>query len=104
MKTLQKLVGIALIASIASAFPADTQEDVKEKFIGKLKRQTVPGFNKKEQYVSTSGKHRYIPANFAAGDQRGPCPGLNALANHGYIPRKGYGGIEEMAQGTFEGK
>lgn len=22
-------------------------------------------------------------------DQRGPCPGLNTLANHGYIPRNG---------------
>jgi hypothetical protein len=22
-------------------------------------------------------------------DQRGPCPGLNTLANHGYIPRSG---------------
>ncbi|TFK18470.1 Cloroperoxidase [Coprinopsis marcescibilis] len=24
-----------------------------------------------------------------AGDQRGPCPGLNTLANHGYLPRDG---------------
>jgi hypothetical protein len=27
--------------------------------------------------------------DFAAGDQWGPCPGLNALANHGYIDRNG---------------
>ncbi|KAJ7141738.1 Cloroperoxidase [Mycena crocata] len=25
----------------------------------------------------------------AAGDVRGPCPGLNTLANHGYLPRSG---------------
>ncbi|KAL8369789.1 hypothetical protein RB595_000227 [Gaeumannomyces hyphopodioides] len=25
-----------------------------------------------------------------AGDRRSPCPGLNALANHGYLPRDGF--------------
>lgn len=36
-----------------------------------------------------TGDHAFIAPNFTAGDQRGPCPGLNALANHGYIPRNG---------------
>ncbi|KAJ7619667.1 hypothetical protein FB45DRAFT_1033517 [Roridomyces roridus] len=31
--------------------------------------------------------HPYIPAR--SGDSRSPCPALNALANHGYIPRRG---------------
>ena len=40
-----------------------------------------------------SGKHAFQPPNFAKGDQRGPCPGLNALANHGYMSRDGVVGV-----------
>ncbi len=40
-----------------------------------------------------SGEHEFVPPNFAAGDVRGPCPGLNALANHGYLPRNGVAGV-----------
>jgi hypothetical protein len=36
-----------------------------------------------------TGDHEFQPPNFENGDQRGPCPGLNALANHAYIPRSG---------------
>ncbi|KAJ5623076.1 hypothetical protein N7490_011681 [Penicillium lividum] len=39
--------------------------------------------------VDITGEHAFQPPDFANGDQRGPCPGLNALANHGYIPRRG---------------
>ncbi|RDA90100.1 hypothetical protein CP533_2565 [Ophiocordyceps camponoti-saundersi (nom. inval.)] len=39
--------------------------------------------------VPVTGRHEFKPPNFEAGDQRGPCPGLNALANHNYIPRSG---------------
>ncbi|PLB40790.1 peroxidase family protein [Aspergillus candidus] len=37
--------------------------------------------------VDITGEHEFHPPQ--KGDQRGPCPGLNALANHGYIPRSG---------------
>lgn len=36
-----------------------------------------------------TGAHAFVAPNFNAGDQRGPCPGLNALANHGYISHNG---------------
>ncbi|KAJ5478289.1 hypothetical protein N7530_003798 [Penicillium desertorum] len=39
--------------------------------------------------VDVTGEHAFQPQDFENGDQRGPCPGLNALANHGYIPRSG---------------
>jgi hypothetical protein len=39
--------------------------------------------------ASVTGEHAFQPPNFSNGDQRGPCPGLNVLANHGYIPRNG---------------
>jgi predicted histidine transporter YuiF (NhaC family) len=35
--------------------------------------------------VSTTGSHTY--ASPAANQIRGPCPGLNAAANHNYLPR-----------------
>ncbi|KAM3076147.1 hypothetical protein ACMFMG_006338 [Clarireedia jacksonii] len=37
--------------------------------------------------VSSATGHQYIAPG--ATDIRGPCPGLNAAANHGYIPRNG---------------
>lgn len=30
--------------------------------------------------------------------RRGPCPGLNALANHGYLPRNGVTGLAESVR------
>lgn len=35
-------------------------------------------------------------------DQRGPCPGLNTLANHGYIPRSGIATIGQINAATAE--
>ena len=61
-------------------------------------------FNAKEQFISTSGVHKFVPPNFAAGDQRGPCPGLNALANHGYLPHNGVATIAQYTEATNKGK
>ncbi|EMD40109.1 heme-thiolate peroxidase [Gelatoporia subvermispora B] len=36
-------------------------------------------------------------------DQRGPCPGLNALANHGYLPRNGIVTQADIVSGTAAG-
>ncbi|KAF7300837.1 Cloroperoxidase [Mycena kentingensis (nom. inval.)] len=35
-------------------------------------------------------------------DQRGPCPAMNTLANHGYIPRNGVASFEELMNGMME--
>ncbi|KAG7575281.1 hypothetical protein FFLO_00445 [Filobasidium floriforme] len=45
------------------------------------------GFNADAQRIDVSGDHAFKPPG--AGDLRGPCPGLNALANHGYLPSSG---------------
>jgi hypothetical protein len=37
--------------------------------------------------IDVDGLHAFHPPT--ASDQRGPCPALNALANHGYIPHNG---------------
>jgi hypothetical protein len=31
----------------------------------------------------------YIPAAQVSGAVRSPCPGLNSMANHGFLPRNG---------------
>jgi hypothetical protein len=36
-------------------------------------------------------------------DQRGVCPGLNTLANHGYLPRNGIVNAGQIVQATKEG-
>lgn len=33
-------------------------------------------------------------------DSRGPCPGLNLLANHGYLPRDGFVNYEQVVEAT----
>ncbi|TFL05778.1 Chloroperoxidase [Pterulicium gracile] len=37
-----------------------------------------------------------------AWEQRGPCPGLNVMANHGYIPRSGVATFEQLIAGAQE--
>ncbi len=43
-------------------------------------------FNPAAQPVDVTGEHAFVLPDFAAGDQRGPCPRPNALANHNYLP------------------
>lgn len=77
----------------------------------------TPPFNAQEQYVSNTGAHAFIPPS--GNDQRGPCtsltnlphsrarvtdynsgPGLNAMANHGYMPHNGVGNMQDFITGT----
>jgi hypothetical protein len=84
----------------------------------KTKRQldiVKPGFNADAQRISTTGKHQYVcgpikveeigaaklltaSVQIAPGpnDTRGPCPGLNVMANHGYISRDGVPSVVEL--------
>lgn len=45
-------------------------------------------FDEQDQLVSVTGQNAYQSPS--ASDIRGPCPGLNAAANHGFLPRNGY--------------
>ena len=65
-----------------------------------LKRQTT--FDPTAQHVSTTGEHTWVAPG--AGDQRGPCPGLNALANHGYLPHNGVADIATTVSAVNTGK
>ncbi|KAJ7595404.1 hypothetical protein C8J56DRAFT_1159892 [Mycena floridula] len=44
--------------------------------------------------------HPYIAPG--PNDQRGPCPAMNTLANHGYIPRNGVATFEQMTIAQME--
>ena len=56
------------------------------------KRQSGPGnipfttFDE-NQLIDVTGEHAWVAPG--PDDFRGPCPGLNALANHGYFPHSG---------------
>lgn len=82
MKCLTLTVVSALTGGIA-AFP--TVADSIARGGARHKRQVpslFPAFSAEHQYVSTSGKHEFVAPNLAAGDQRGPCPGLNASKDY----------------------
>lgn len=60
----------------------------------------IPGLKSRSfdptlQHIDVSGAHQFIAPT--ASDLRGPCPALNAAANHGYIARNGYTTIEESS-------
>ncbi|KAF5004926.1 hypothetical protein FDECE_8597 [Fusarium decemcellulare] len=53
-------------------------------------------FDPLKEPIEVTGDHEFIPPDYERGHQRGPCPGLNALANHGYISRKGVTSLVEV--------
>lgn len=80
--------------SIASSLHAHNHAHVKTKRVNGI----LPGFNAEAQRIDVSGDHAFLPPGH--GDLRGPCPGLNALANHNYLPRNGVATIPEFIAAT----
>lgn len=109
--TFLSLAVLALTVTEVVTYPRLTEEHhqrLAQSQTGKrstLARSPVKkrvAFDAASQYVSTTGAHAFVPPNFAAGDVRGPCPGLNAAANYGYIPHNGVGTIGDFINGTNE--
>ena len=44
--------------------------------------------------------HQFMPPG--PNDARGPCPGLNAMANHNYLPRSGIATVNQFITGTHD--
>jgi Peroxidase, family 2 len=95
-----KLPTIFLFASGVAAFPTVLQavekrqglpSQTQAQAISKARTDcgTCPClvFDGEAAHISTTGEHAY--ASPLASQIRGPCPGLNAAANHGYLPRNG---------------
>ena len=128
---MQSFLLLAALAASATAFPSlrDASPEVLER-ASKLakrsapqvvRRQEIPPdalgisqaqtncgptpcliFDPADQLVSVTGQYAY--ASPAADEIRGPCPGLNAAANHGYLPRSGIASLEETVAGLGAGK
>ncbi|PVH71859.1 Cloroperoxidase, partial [Cadophora sp. DSE1049] len=77
--------------------------DLSNDPLGISKAQTNCGptpcttFDEEDQLVSVTGQNAYQSPS--ASDIRGPYPGLNAAANHGYLPRNGMATIEQTVSG-----
>ena len=69
--------------------------------INKRVNGLAPGFDAAAQRIDTSGAHAFVPPS--ATDLRGPCPGLNALANHNYLPHDGWASITQFIDATNSG-
>ncbi|KAL8663239.1 MAG: hypothetical protein Q9168_008125 [Polycauliona sp. 1 TL-2023] len=90
-----------LLVPLATAFPRMDAASMKQVLKRDSKSPAYPydhlnaqehskrqvGFDPVAQRVSTTGQYAWKAPT--ASDKRGPCPGLNALANHGYIPHNG---------------
>ncbi|KAK5111540.1 hypothetical protein LTR62_004836 [Meristemomyces frigidus] len=57
-----------------------------------------PVFDAASQRIDVNGSHAFVAPG--AGDARGPCPGLNAMANHNYLPHNGVATITEFIAAT----
>lgn len=72
------------------------RDDEKERRIKKRQTSTpkiIPDPNDAEHRFQEPGPT----------DQRGPCPGMNTLANHGYLPRSGIVTIFDLIRAQKEG-
>jgi hypothetical protein len=119
MKYLLCLTALAVFATEVVAYPSrmfnlDMSEQEK-RALSDLAAQIESGVNSTSlekrqaiifdptaQYVSNTGAHAFVAPG--SKDLRGPCPGLNAMANHNYLPHNGVGTISQFVQGTYKGK
>ncbi|GKT45870.1 aromatic peroxygenase [Colletotrichum spaethianum] len=117
---------MASFAASAAAFPSMATKEDLENF---LKRSPEPEANPEPQLISNlvgsltntisgllgavaqgalnpNDKRPEPGYEFKApgpGDSRGPCPGLNLLANHGYLPRNGHVNLGQVIEATARG-
>lgn len=85
MVIMKSTIGFLVLIPFACAFPSTLlthalrsinttgPQDSPDPLAGIL------GFDATKQYVSNTGAHAFVAPR--ASDKRGPCPGLNAMAN-----------------------
>jgi hypothetical protein len=106
MRSFSVAITLAVILQDVSAFPAIANELFSKTPQLKI-RSGAPdtgaallGFDAAKQYVSNTGDHAFIAPG--PDNQRGPCPVLNTMANHGYLPHNGIGSIQDLITGTYQ--
>lgn len=105
------------LASYAVAFPGMVMEQIAAQVQA---RQSLPSnlplsseegnsgpipsllFDPTDQFVDVrpGTKHQFIAPTST--DERGPCPGLNAAANHGFLQRNGINTISQSKRSSTE--
>lgn len=96
MVQLTHVLGLAVLSHQCLAFPSLAPKHPHPK--SKRVNGVAPGFDAAAQLIDVSGAHAFMPPGH--GDLRGPCPGLNALANHNYLPHNGVATIDEFVSAT----
>ena len=96
-----KITQFASLLPLAAAWPTVMEMNDIVKRVGKSGRLNTggghpnPTFDAESQYVNVKpgSEHEFRPPGHD--DLRGECPGLNAAANHGFLPRNGKATIVE---------
>jgi hypothetical protein len=95
---------------LVSAFPAISARNLEGLTPERLQDafDAVKKFQKGKRLIVDLDKPIDITGKYAfrapsGSDQRGPCPGLNALANHGYIAHDGITSFVEVVTAINQG-
>ncbi|TVY82201.1 Aromatic peroxygenase [Lachnellula suecica] len=113
MLTKTLITSLLLEGTLVAAFPNIAERLAAQKLVERIAPiapfPEYPGspahalydsFDASSQLVSTSGDNAYQAPG--PGDIRGPCAGLNAAANHGYLPRDGIATSEAINTGLWD--
>lgn len=99
---------LAALAVSAAAWPTVMQQDALLKRAASTGRLNTgvghpnPQFNAQDQYVDVTDGGPNPFRSPGASDLRGQCPGLNAAANHGFLPRNGKATIQQTVDGLVK--
>ncbi|TGO26420.1 hypothetical protein BPAE_0060g00360 [Botrytis paeoniae] len=99
------ILPIQILAFPAKAFEATAMNSkiaslAKAAYEERRAKRSSPGFNAAAQIINVSREHAFVPPG--PKDMRGPCPGLNALANHGFLPHNGFATISQIISANEE--
>jgi hypothetical protein len=110
MKFSSALLALSSSAVIVNAFPtlnAGNLEGLSPETLNAALK-TVEKFKQEKRFlvditkpIDITGRHAFKAPG--RNDQRGPCPGLNALANHAYISRNGVTSFAEVVAAINQG-
>jgi hypothetical protein len=110
MKLTSALVALSSTNLLVTAFPALENGHLHGLTHERLHAviRSVDEFKQEKRFIidpskpiDITGKHVFKAPS--KDDQRGPCPGLNALANHGYIARSGITSLAEVVTAINQG-
>lgn len=100
MKTFTYTSLALALTGLSNAYPSILAELESQKAPTKRQLSEIvpPVFDAASQHINVTGAHAFNAPG--PRDQRGPCPGLNAMANHGYLPHNGVATIAQFIKST----